>query len=419
MDTWLIPCGVVVFILYIVFPIVMLVLTACVFLLFAIPSAWNAVVPPNPYITVAGGSDLVVNWFFKKNRVTRLIIWNIEDVSVGMSIAPYRCSRNVLGSRFSVASARVSGLLSGTMYRYDIVSIKQNGATDRVLHGGNKLHFTVPSPGWQGGPMKIAVFGDMQPRRFIPPVLQWLIMRGISKERPDLIVYLGDFTMNGNFMLEWAWFFRLMGMVACSVPFLGVPGNHDGFQRNPKNDTPGLEAYRVFMDFPGGNLHYSLMFGGIKFIALEYGGDLTPGSPQNEFITAEIEGVPIPGWLVVLSHHGPYNTAVNLSQNPRESLEMREHVVPVIEKFPATWWGGHEHAYQRYTVNDVPYITTGATSSFHHHDHDREHMNKNVIKYHFTLVEVTPEVMHFRAISLIGRELDEFILENQAAIRDE
>ncbi|MFX0102207.1 MAG: hypothetical protein ACFFCS_21760, partial [Candidatus Hodarchaeota archaeon] len=122
---------------------------------------------------------------------------------------------------------------------------------------------------------------------------------------------------------------------------------------------------------------------------------------QHDFLKKKIDGIDASkkDWLITFSHTAAYNT-LRVSDHIKK---LREIAVPLLEKVGIKLWlGGHEHAYQRFTVNGVEYITSGATSSFHHHDYNFENMQLNVHKYHFLTIEVGENEMEIKAIPLFG-----------------
>jgi hypothetical protein len=155
--------------------------------------------------------------------------------------------------------------------------------------------------------------------------------------------------------------------------------------------------------------------GGIHLVSLDYQESIAPGTPQHHFVVDTIgdDRYPWDEWLLLFSHSTPYNTAIKPTDIPPVIAEMRAHVQPLIEKHGAMWLGGHEHAYQKFTVNGVRYITTAATSSFHDHDYSREFMDLNVKKFHFVLIDIDAKVMRVRAIPLSGKDIDDFTNETK------
>lgn len=388
-------------------------LVAGLFVIVLVLLAWNARVPPAPYLTLAGENAIRVSWFVRTGIKSALILKKGEGTREHQSIIhPTKEVPSILGGRFTLCSTVIMGLEPHVKYRYVIIQFKEN---DRRVPLFNGKHLWFESPRNQDGrPVKVAIFGDLQPRRFIPPVLQWLVMRRVKQADPDVVVYLGDATMNGTYLLEWLWFFRLLAPVTSHAPLLSAVGNHDRKQRNPARSERGLDMYRTFLDFPGSGLFYGILFRGIHFIALDFASSLAPGSVQYDFFIGELERERSNhSWTILFSHATPYNTAINLDRKPAIILNMREHVVPRVEKLNAIWFGGHEHSYQRYTVNGIKYITSGATSSFHDHDYDKEHLEKWILKYHYTLAEVENDTMQVQAISLKGNLLDKFTIYRQ------
>jgi hypothetical protein len=418
MDRWLIPAAIVLIVLAIVFPVLMIVYGALVGLV-GLSVLYNKARLPGPYLSLLDeGAGLRVNWLCsnKASSTSRVVI--TKDGSVVKAIPPDGVARNPLGSNFTILSAPIAGLEPGEAYNYRIEALRERGSA-RAARGGRGNRFIFPSrdrlPIVEN--TRIAALGDMQPKGIMPPLLQYLIMKKIQRYKPDLVIFLGDHTNTGNDARAWLWYLRLIGIVARNTPVLGTPGNHDSMRKNTGSSTSGDEAYSKFVNYPGNRRHYMVKHAGIHLISLDYQEPTAPGTPQHRFLTDGFQkNSPADDeWLLMFSHETPYNTAIRPDDIPASIIEMRNYVKPLVEKYRVMWLGGHEHAYQKFTVDGVHYITTAATSSFHDHDYSREHMDLNVKKFHFVLIDAGTRKMRVRAIPLSGKIIDEFSIESSIA----
>ncbi len=413
MDRWLIPAACVLVGITVLCPWLLLVYGAIIFS-WGISVYYNVHVLPGPYLSLSGDGGLRVNWISRETRDAYVLI--ADGGNVIKEIAPDFIAKDPLESKFVINSALVGGLEPGRRYTYKIVDTLPSKKV-RVVHGGTSLGFAFPSPGFiEGRATRVAALGDMQPKRYAPPLLQFAIMKRVKKERPDILLYLGDHTNTGNDLRAWLWYIRLVGTVAASVPVLGTAGNHDKMHKRTDIGSPGDEAYKAFLNYPGNKFYYGVHVFGLHLVCLDYAESIAPGSLQFGLVSNEINsrGEGMHSWLVVLSHSTPYNTAIKPSSVPVHLAEIREHVVPLVEGHDAIWLGGHEHAYQKFTVNGIPYITSAATSSFHDHEYSREHMDMNVKKFHFVMIQASKERLSLKALPLRGNLIDDFNIERKA-----
>ena len=422
MDRWLIPATVLLIVLAVAFPVLFIVYGALVALV-GLSAAYNAAWLPGPYLSLLEGCDgLRLNWLCSskgKNGGNTSCVAITKDGAVVKVIMPDRVEKNLPGGNFTIQSAPITGLVAGERYKYR-VEIAGGRGRSKVAWGGRGSWFFFPGKERRphDGKTRIAALGDMQPKSIMPPVLQATIMHKVRRSKPDLFIYLGDHTNTGNDTRAWFWYIRLIGIVARNTPVIGTPGNHDAMKKNASSAISGNDVYSKFVNYPGNRRYYHVKIGGIHLVSLDYQDSIAPGTPQHRFMANVLQEHTITPdeWLLVFSHSTPYNTAIKPTNVPPTIAEMRAHVKPLIEKHRVMWLGGHEHAYQKFTVDGVHYITTAATSSFHDHDNSREFMDVNVKRFHFVLIDVIAEEMHVRAIPLTGKAIDDFSIQSNIPI---
>ena len=107
----------------------------------------------------------------------------------------------------------------------------------------------------------------------------------------------------------------------------------------------------------------------------------------------------------MLWHSSPYNTLKSGAQVE----DIRTNIIPKLnEKTQNIWFGGHEHSYQKFKVDDTFYVTTGATSSFHDHLVEFENMEKLEMKFHHVRITISDKLMNIKTVCVKNRIIDDF-----------
>lgn len=414
MDKWIPPAAVALVVLVVLVPWI-LVLVAAVAGYFLLSHLYFTKVTPPPYLSLDGETNIRINWLMPRGKSSLLHVVGEglsgadREIIVDPLDPPNRVVANGYTGRFAVASTTVRGLVPGARYRYAIHEPRTDGrpGTGRRLFGGPRCWFVAPARNFLDRPTRVAALGDLQPKRLPPVVQQWIIHQ-VRRARVDLVLYLGDHTMEGIDPVLWRYFLHVIGPVARNVPVLGVPGNHDLALKRKGKQVIISDAYETHVNYPDPKFHYGVHVLGLHVLALHFGVPCNEGSDQERFVAGQL-ATRVPGeWLVTLWHSSPYNS---LKPSP-DVVDMRRCIVPVIRNAGGKLWlGGHEHAYQRYRVDGVEYVTTAATSSFHHHHDSHEFKEKLVMKFHHCLVDASPGGLRLRAITTGGRVIDDITID--------
>lgn len=133
--------------------------------------------------------------------------------------------------------------------------------------------------------------------------------------------------------------------------FFPVPGNHDW-------ETPGLEPYLEYFTLPGNERYYDFTWGPVHFFALDSDSREPDGvnasSIQAQWFQQRLADSSTP-WQIAYMHHAPYSSSYHGSTD--------------WAKWPYASWGvdgvlaGHDHVYERLTVEGIPYFTVGLSGS--------------------------------------------------------
>ncbi|MBD3350900.1 MAG: hypothetical protein GF364_05380, partial [Candidatus Lokiarchaeota archaeon] len=263
---------------------------------------------------------------------------------------------------------------------------------------------------------RVVTFGDIQPRKLIPPIFQFRLLKKVRDSKPDLILYLGDHTMHGINPFQWRWFYHIHGKLIRNVPILGIPGNHDLKIDKQNKNLIGENAYRTYVNYPNNKRSYGIHIYGLHVIAFDWGKSFNLRSQQYDFLKTQLNPYierddkvekNDTEWLICMWHSSPYNTV----RKNNNVLDMIHNIVPLVRKAGGKLWlGGHEHSYQHFVVDRVHYITSGATSSFHKHWINIKYMRKLVMKMHFVLLDIKRKKISVKAISCRGNIIDSFII---------
>ncbi len=190
------------------------------------------------------------------------------------------------------------------------------------------------------------------------------------------------------------------------VRFYAVLGNHD--DPNQRFYPPfhmGGEPYYTFR--PPDNL--PIVGPGVRFFALN-STDLD--AAQFAWLARELSSSDSE-WKIVFLHHpvytgGRYRLPARALREALEGLFVA-HGVSVV-------FSGHEHFYQRSTVQrGVQYFVSGAAGSLRRGDARRSPVIARSFDedYHFMLVEIVGNEMHFQAVSRTGITVDAGVIRRR------
>lgn len=183
----------------------------------------------------------------------------------------------------------------------------------------------------------------------------------VKRFSPDFITTVGDNnypdgaattidTNIGQFYSNYIFpYLGAYGSSATSNNFFPVPGNHDWY-------APNLKPYLDYFTLPNNERYYDFVRGPVHFFML----DSETGEPDG-ITSTSIQA----GWLknglaastspfqLVLMHTAPYSSGLNHGSDP-------------TVQWPFAVWGadavlaGHEHLYERLSVDGIPYFVNGA-----------------------------------------------------------
>ncbi len=228
------------------------------------------------------------------------------------------------------------------------------------------------------------------------------IVTMIVERKPDFVVNTGDMIAKPGDRDQWATFWEMSKPV--TVPYFLSVGNHDVHANVPRSE----KTYRDEVDLPGNKLYYSFTAGNSLFIVLD---SCLEG--QEKKITGEqlawLEGVLASSrqkHKFVFLHH-PLYTDLGKGHHAHDSLDKypdrRDAVETLFVKYRVdAVFAGHEHYYQRRTVDGILHIIAGGGGA---PVYDRE---EDGGFFHIVRVTVDGDKVSGEAVDVNGKIRDRF-----------
>jgi len=282
-------------------------------------------------------SGLIVGPYLQHVTQTSIVImW--ETARKATSLVEYGRQVPLAGRAESsrlrtIHETRIEGLQPGTSYLYSVSST----AADGTQAESDVYTFkTAPVP---GTPIAFVVVGDSRtyPRNWSR------IAKAAWAERPDIALHVGDVVSNGNVKEQWAteWIAPAAELMR-RVPMYVAIGNHEG----------NSHWYYDYVSYPAPENYYSFDYGDAHFAIVDSNRDLSPGSPQYEWLDRDL-GASRARWKFVAHHHPQYSSDSNdygdtaTEQSILGDRNARK-IIPLLEKHGVDIvWVGHIHDYER------------------------------------------------------------------------
>lgn len=254
----------------------------------------------------------------------------------------------------------LSGLRPKTTYAYEIFDRGQP-----LTHGEGFRFTTPPTPG--EGAIRLWVLGDSgtgqeEQRAVFATLLQDLASGG----KVDGILHVGDMAYSDGTDAEFQRnFFEVYASLLRDTVIWPTLGNHEGHTAQgdvgvgPYFDAFVLPTRGEAGGIPSGKeAYYSFDLGPIHAVCLNsHDTDRSPDGEMARWLKEDLEKTSSP-WLLAFWHHPPYTKATHDSDREIQLIEMRTHLMPILESFGVDLvLAGHSHAYERSMLIDAAYGT--------------------------------------------------------------
>lgn len=228
------------------------------------------------------------------------------------------------------------------------------------------------------------------------------IVSMIVGRKPDFVVNTGDMITTPGSKQDWAKFWEMSKPI--TVPYFLTVGNHDANPKVPLSE----KTYKHEVDLPGNELYYSFLAGNSLFIVLDSYLD-----DQEKKITGEqlkwLEGVLAASrqkHKFVFLHH-PLYTDLGKGHHAHDSVdkypESRDRLETLFAKSGVdAVFAGHEHYYERRTVEGIIHIITGGGGAPIYDKEEYGGFN------HFIQVTVDGDKVSAEVVDINGKVRDRF-----------
>jgi hypothetical protein len=215
-----------------------------------------------------------------------------------------------------------------------------------------------------GEPISFAVIGDFG----VDGTAEENVSRLVQSWNPDFIITLGDNNYPqgeletidrniGKFYHQYIYNYSgIYGNGSPTMQFFPSLGNHDWSCKGCESDPI---PYRKYFPLYGNGRYYDFIRGSVHFFALDSDSKepdgTNIGSIQSEWLRTKLLKSTSP-FKIVYFHHAPFS-----SGNSKGTPRMR---------WPFKKWGvscvlsGHDHHYERFNVDGIPYIVNGVGGQF-------------------------------------------------------
>ena len=211
----------------------------------------------------------------------------------------------------------------------------------------------------------VGIIGDTQRTAFIEvwrernnPQREALL-RQIARERPDVLLHLGDMVFYGSYEDDWRYFDNVMSPIrSAGIPIYPVLGNHEYFG----TDETMFEYVRERFPMVD-SLWYSVVIDSVAYMMLntnyrDFGMQVM--SRQWEWYNQQMQEYEENDsvlFIVVLGHHPPYTNSTVVDDED----VLQQYFLPayMLSRKSAVWFSGHCHAYEHFYKDLKHFVISG------------------------------------------------------------
>jgi hypothetical protein len=256
------------------------------------------------------------------------------------------------GVRLLLPLVLVAGSLAQTPAEQD-----PSAPTFRVPASALSKHVSVIAYGDQR-------FHDPANTTVADPKMRLALVNRIAEEKPDAVQMSGDVPYKGTDPADYAEFaLETRPWRDAHLRVYPALGNHE----TSGGEKEGVEAWwKAFPELKGMRWYSVALGDRLSLIQLDSLSDLTPNSPQLNWLRGQLAALPPTVDFVLISlHHPPVadvQTHLNVDHNPRPNeIALRDFLSQVAPSFHASFvvTAGHIHNYERAQVDGVTYLVSG------------------------------------------------------------
>lgn len=245
----------------------------------------------------------------------------------------------------------MTSLTPSTQYFYRVGS---------ATNGWSQEFAFTSSPSMQSPPEQVswAVYGDMG--TIVPLgyfVTQMMINESLTNPL-DIVLHVGDIAYagvangkDGEYMPTWEAYMNQIQPLAARLPYQTTVGNHESYY----NYSSFINRFHMNGDQVKGwgNFWFSFDFGSVHVTSFSTEHDYDVGSPQYEFIDADMTAAVARGakWLIVAGHRPLYSSDTSEYNTHSPGCQLLVNLEPLFAKHQVDFVvTGHMHMYERTNV---------------------------------------------------------------------
>ena len=256
---------------------------------------------------------------------------------------------------------KLSGLPSDTTFNYALF----DGETALTAKDDNLSFATHPQIGTVH-PTRIWVVGDSGTGQKHQRDVHTAMQTYTAGKAIDFYLHVGDmaYTHGTDEQFQNKFFEPYQETLQNKVCWASM-GNHEGKSSNGKTGIgPYFDAYVCPTQGEAGGVpsdteaYYSFDYGNIHIICLDsYDLDRSPEGEMAKWLVKDLAKTEAK-WIIGFWHHPPYTKGSHDSDTEVELIEMREHIMPLLEAGGVDLvLSGHSHIYERSMLIDGAYQT--------------------------------------------------------------
>jgi 3',5'-cyclic AMP phosphodiesterase CpdA len=241
--------------------------------------------------------------------------------------------------------------------------------------------------------LKFAIIGDSGTGSSSQYKVAEKLIAARAKFPYEFVLMMGDNLYSGSGPKDYKKKFEepYKVLLDTGLKFYAALGNHDNTdERNYKPFNMGGQRYYTFKPKNG-----------VRVFALDSN---YMDQPQLQWLEKELTASGS-DWKVVFFHHPLYSSGMHGSD-----VQLREQLEPLFLKYGVdVVFSGHEHFYERIKPQKgIYYFTSGGAAKLREGDVNKTNLTAKSFDtgYHFMLIELTKDALHFQAISDQGKTVD-------------
>lgn len=300
----------------------------------------------------------------------------------------------------------LTGLEEGATYYYKVISSDVSSDVYNFK--------TAPA---DGEPFKMVVFGDNRPDNDTsaqPPQFSQIIDMVIA-EAPHIVVMTGDYVYSITSDLasneaKWSSFLDVIERLAHYVPVYAAVGNHDtGLAIGSPMISYFLDAFEQFGE---PSTYFSFDYAGVHLVMLDSEVSGPQGritGSQFSWLTSDLLSSESPMKFVFA--HRPLYPLSHIGSSLDTNKTERDGLQQLFESANVTLFvAGHDHLYNRMTVNGVVHLITGGAGA------PLYNTPWDMAFCHYVRAEVSPNLVNLTAIGLSSQTMDNYKLPYEGPI---